>query len=287
MFRIGEFSKISQTPITQLRYYDQIGLFQPAHIDKFTSYRYYSADQLPDLNRILALKALGFTLEQIKRQVLDNISAEEIRGMLNLRKAQVEQTVQDEISNLRVIEARLQQIETEGVVTEDDVILKSVPAQPFYSTRKVLSNLFNIKAISAELKQLVPEYVGQKRLSYLTVIGHSEGFQVKDADIEIGFLLNDAVNQSLLLPSGNEVKMRILPAEEKVISAVRIGRYENGFDGYANLGRWVEQNGFKMTGPVREIFIKPPTPDNPDDAVFEIQFPITNTPIESLPELSG
>ena len=47
MFRIGEFSKIAQAPISQLRYYDQIGLFQPAHTDKLTSYRYYSADQLP------------------------------------------------------------------------------------------------------------------------------------------------------------------------------------------------------------------------------------------------
>lgn len=81
MFRIGEFSKIAQTPISQLRYYDRIGLFQPAHTDQFTSYRYYSAEQLPDLNRVLALKELGMTLEQIKRLVLDHVSADEIRGL--------------------------------------------------------------------------------------------------------------------------------------------------------------------------------------------------------------
>ena len=118
MFRIGEFSKIAQTPISVLRYYDRIGLFQPAHTDQFTSYRYYSADQLPDLNRILALKEIGLTLDQIRRMVLDDVSAEEIRGMLALRKAQVEQAVQDEIQRLRVIEARLKQIDAQGVLTD-------------------------------------------------------------------------------------------------------------------------------------------------------------------------
>ncbi len=43
MFRIGDFSRIAQTAITQLRYYDEIGLFQPEHIDQFTGYRYYRA----------------------------------------------------------------------------------------------------------------------------------------------------------------------------------------------------------------------------------------------------
>ena len=120
------FQKSPKLP--QLRYYDQIGLFQPSHTDQFTGYRYYSADQLPDLNRILALKELGLTLDQIKRLVLDDVSVEEIRGMLALRKAQVEQTVQDEINRLRIIEARLQQIEMQGAMVEDDVVLKSVPA---------------------------------------------------------------------------------------------------------------------------------------------------------------
>ena len=52
MFRIGEFSQIAQVPTSQLRYYDEIGLLQPAQIDEWTNYRYYSITQLPRLNRI-------------------------------------------------------------------------------------------------------------------------------------------------------------------------------------------------------------------------------------------
>ncbi|MEM7334680.1 MAG: MerR family transcriptional regulator [Chloroflexota bacterium] len=274
MFRIGEFSKIAQTAVSQLRYYDRIGLFQPSHTDKFTSYRYYSADQLPDLNRILALKELGLTLDQIKRMVLDDVSAEEIRGMLSLRKAQVEQTLQEEVNRLRVIESRLKQVEAHGQMKQDDVILKSVPAQPFYSTRNLLPELFDGVSIMGELMQLVPKVVGQNKMSHLTAVIHGDAFQVEKADVEMGFLLNDAFDMPLLLPSGNEVKMRILPAEPQVISAVRIGPFENGFESYANLGRWVQENGFVINGPAREIFIDPPTPDSQETAVCEIQFPV-------------
>jgi DNA-binding transcriptional MerR regulator len=89
MFRIGEFSKIAQVPGSVLRYYDQIGLFKPVHTDQWTGYRLYSASQLPRLHRILALKELGLTLDQIARLVDEEISTAEIRGMLTLRKAQV------------------------------------------------------------------------------------------------------------------------------------------------------------------------------------------------------
>ena len=47
MFKIGEFSKIAQVSGCLLRYYDDIDLFKPQHIDRWTGYRYYTADQLP------------------------------------------------------------------------------------------------------------------------------------------------------------------------------------------------------------------------------------------------
>ncbi|QDZ00755.1 MerR family transcriptional regulator [Nitratireductor mangrovi] len=69
MFRIGEFAQIAQVSGRQLRYYDQLGLLHPEHVDRATGYRYYSVRQLPRLNAILALKELGLTLEQIGRAI--------------------------------------------------------------------------------------------------------------------------------------------------------------------------------------------------------------------------
>jgi len=114
MFRIGEFSKIAQVSGRLLRYYDEIGLFNPVHIDSETGYRYYSAQQLPELNRILALKELGLTLDQIARLVAGHISTDEIRGMLVMKKAQIEQTLSEELTRIRYIESRINQIDREG-----------------------------------------------------------------------------------------------------------------------------------------------------------------------------
>src|SRR5437899_9646588 len=79
MLTIGEFSKLSSVPITALRYYDEMGLLKPSAVDPQTKYRCYSVDQLPRLNRILALKDLGFTLEQIAQVLDEGISREELQ----------------------------------------------------------------------------------------------------------------------------------------------------------------------------------------------------------------
>src|SRR6185295_8996279 len=91
MFTVGEFSQLAQVSKRLLRYYDEIGLLKPIHVDAATGYRYYSAEQMPLLNRILALKDLGLSLDQIQRVLSDNVSTDEIQGMLLLKKAEVEQ----------------------------------------------------------------------------------------------------------------------------------------------------------------------------------------------------
>lgn len=65
MIKIGEFSQLSQVTVKTLHHDDEMGLLKPAHIDAFTNYRYYTVEQLPRINRIMALKELGLTLEQI------------------------------------------------------------------------------------------------------------------------------------------------------------------------------------------------------------------------------
>src|SRR5215469_9160706 len=103
MFLSGEFSHLARVSKRLLQFYDEIGLLRPAHIDQQTGYRYYSAKQLPRLNRILALKELGFSLDQVQEMLQAEISDEAIEGMLLLKKAEVEQTVLEELQRLRSI----------------------------------------------------------------------------------------------------------------------------------------------------------------------------------------
>jgi DNA-binding transcriptional MerR regulator len=162
MFSIGEFSKIAQVPGSLLRYYDQIGLFVPAHVDPFTDYRYYSARQLKRLNRILALRDLGLSLEQIARLLDDNISSDEIRGMFTLRKAQVEQHLNEEMARLRTIESRLTYMDGDDEIPGFDVVVKSVPAQSFLSVRDIYPNPIDVLAVVAEIDRVLSQRINER-----------------------------------------------------------------------------------------------------------------------------
>jgi phosphoribosylaminoimidazole-succinocarboxamide synthase len=118
MLKIGDFARLSQVPVKTLRYYDDLGLITPARVDKFTGYRYYSVDQLPRLNRLLALKDLGFSLDQIARVLNEGVTLGQLRGMLMLKRAEVEDRLSEEQQRLDRIEARLREIEQEDTLPE-------------------------------------------------------------------------------------------------------------------------------------------------------------------------
>jgi DNA-binding transcriptional MerR regulator len=105
-----------------------LGLLKPARVDAFTGYRYYTADQLPRLNRVIALKDLGFNLEQIGDLLDENLSTDEMRGMLRLRRAQIEQELQQEQARLAQVEARLTEY-------DDLVALPRIPSRATITAR--------------------------------------------------------------------------------------------------------------------------------------------------------
>src|SRR5262245_36617998 len=114
MFRIGDFSRIARVSARLLRFYEEIGLFAPAHADPQTGYRYYKASQLAELSRIVVLKELGFSLEQIRGILQARVDAAELRSMLLARRNEVVQTLEAESQRLRHIETRIAQIEAQG-----------------------------------------------------------------------------------------------------------------------------------------------------------------------------
>src|SRR5882757_4322047 len=114
MFAIGEFAWHGRVSVRMLRHYDAIGLLTPAHVDPATGYRSYQAAQLAELNRIVALKDLGFTLEQVRAMLAEPVGVEQVRGMLALRRADLEAAVTASAQRLAQVEARLRAIELDG-----------------------------------------------------------------------------------------------------------------------------------------------------------------------------
>ena len=274
MFQIGEFSKIARISTRQLRHYDEIGLFKPLHIDPQTGYRYYSAEQLPQLNRILALKDLGLTLDQIARLITENISAEEIHGMLTLKKAQIEQALQDELVRVRGIEERIYQIETEGVLSDDDVVLKRAPAQKYLSVREVVPTIRNGFALMYEIHRLLPHQTERGILGQFALTFHSEGFETEQVDVEMGYLLDGNFLDNIPLSDGRRLTIRTLPPIEKMATLARVGIFNDHIGHYGAVGMWIERQGYEVAGVGREVFIEPFIPGHEDTAVVEIQIPV-------------
>ena len=146
LLRIGDFSRLAQISISALRHYDELGLLKPAQVDRFTDYRYYALEQLPRLNRILALKDLGLSLDQIK-QLLDRtidrgVPPQTLREMLAAKQAEIAVQLREEQARLGRVEARLRQIEHEDdPPVKFDVVLKPMAAQTVISTRFVVPHL--------------------------------------------------------------------------------------------------------------------------------------------------
>ncbi|MEW1749375.1 MerR family transcriptional regulator [Streptomyces angustmyceticus] len=124
MFSIGDFAQYGRVSARMLRHYDAIGLLRPARTDPVSGYRFYEAAQLARLNRIIALKDLGFSLQQVRAMLAEEVSVPELRGMLRLRRAELEAALTAAGARLAQVEARLRTIESEGRMSADDVVVK-------------------------------------------------------------------------------------------------------------------------------------------------------------------
>jgi DNA-binding transcriptional MerR regulator len=141
MFKISEFSRFTRVSVKMLRHYDELGLLKPASIDPYTGYRYYSSDQLPRLNRVIALKDLGFSLEQIGKLLAEDVSPQEIRGMFRQRRLEIEEQLKAEQARLTLVENRLRVLEQNPRHPQYDVIIRQVGPQLVASIRQTVPEL--------------------------------------------------------------------------------------------------------------------------------------------------
>lgn len=256
----------------QLRFYEQIGLFRPGYTDPHSGYRSYAAEQLPRLNRILALKDLGFILEEIGPMLDREISPEELRGMLTLKRAQVSQVVLDETTRLRLIESRIEQIDHGPSSDPVDLVIKAVPAQAFLSVRSILVNMTASFDTLGRMLDEVPRAINPSRLASPSVIMHLEEWEWEHMDIEMGFLLQSDQPLSVTLSNGLTLSVRELPAIPRAATAIRVGPNETGHIHYQAVGRYIAAHHLRLAGPSREVILQSPATGK--DVITEIQVPI-------------
>lgn len=269
MIRIGDFSKLSRISVKTLRFYDEIDLLKPVEVDRFTGYRSYEYSQLARLNRILALKDLGFSLDEIRRLLESNLPADQLRGMLKLREAESRQRVREEAERLKRIEARLRQIEQEDVMSKYDVVIKKVEPLQVASLRGTVPTPPEQDILWQELE----EYLAMNHVrptGPCLSLYHDEEYKERDWDIEVCEPLAETV------PPGKRVSIQTLPAVETMACTIHEGPFVTLHQAYDAIMHWVDENGYQIVGPVREIYVKASQEGSQTDpgTMTEIQVPV-------------
>ncbi len=268
MFKIGDFSKLSQVSVKTLRYYDEIGLLRPSETDRFTGYRYYTASQLSRLNRVLLLKDLGLSLDQIGRLLEDDLPPAQMRGMLRLRQAEIARSIEEEEARLVRVAALLNQIEQEStLMSKYDIVIKKVTPVRIASIRAVVANYSAQGELWTELGAYLTQH-NVKAVAPCLTIDHNDGYKERDVDIEVCEVIDAP------LPVSDRVRVYELPMLEQVACTVHHGPFNQLSQGYQALMQWAEANGYHFCGPSREVYLQVSETGDESTNVAEIQIPV-------------
>jgi effector-binding domain-containing protein len=270
MIKIGDFSKLSQVSVKTLRYYSDIGLLIPAYIDQFTSNRYYAASQLLRLNRILALKDLGISLDQTKKLLSDGLPAEQMTKILHQHLVDLEQQIEVEMDKVKHLTVYLRQFEQEQNMSTLDIVIKSIPEievasyrgiAPTYPAQQILWKELDITLEQARIKPIGPCFT----------VDHDEEYKEADHDLEVC----EPIPPGVTLTGKCEVKT--LPAVKEMASLLHNGSFETLPDSYQKMIHWLDENKYQICGPSREVYIFTgeglARQDDPS-YLTEIQFPV-------------
>jgi DNA-binding transcriptional MerR regulator len=276
MFRIGEFSRIAKVTIDTLRHYDALGLLKPVKVDPFTGYRYYSARQLLSLNRIQALKEVGFSLEEIARIFQENLTNDQLRGMLKAQLIRAESDIQAAQLRQERILTRLHYLNLEDNMPKYEVTVKPGTALTIAAIREVVPTIEQMPERCSVMFDTIYKWIQIHKLPIgpTMTIYYNEGFARENIDTECAFILPGS-NALGSIKSDNGIELRQIEAIPLIASTIVTDDFYKKVDGltpaYSALAQWIEDHGYKIVGPARELFYGSP---HTRDLTAEVQFPI-------------
>ncbi|MER6303450.1 MerR family transcriptional regulator [Kitasatospora sp. NPDC001539] len=272
MFTIGDFARHGRVSVRMLRHYDAIGLLRPARVDEASGYRFYEAGQLARLNRVIALKDLGFSLHQVQSILDEQVSPAELRGMLRLRRAELAAAMAADARRLAQVEARLRTIESEGRMPSDDVVVKRIPA-------------VRVAELTGTARTDGPEGIGPvigplyeelcRRLATAGVAPAGPGIAYYEASPDGGEAVTVHAGFIVAAEPRPDFDFAVvdLPEVETAATFVHRGSMDEVMPSVQALARWIDANGYRSAGYARELYLE--CPDDPDQWVTELQEPVT------------
>jgi DNA-binding transcriptional MerR regulator len=252
MYRIGTVARLAQVSVRTLRHYDEIGLLTPAEVDPATGYRWYSPEQLRRLHRILVLRDLGVPLAEVGAIVDDDVSVEELRGILRLRRADAQARVSAQTEQLARVEARLAQLE--GAHVDDfEVIVKGIDAQHVVALREDIAGVDEIVAATGRMYPRLHAALASHGAAFG---GVSLALYDDSGDVTRPMRLTTAlpVPDDVEIDDG-DVWTLDLPAVGRAATTVVVGPPDRFAAGFEALHVWTASTGERELGSEREVYV--------------------------------
>ena len=263
LYKIGMFANMNRVTIKTLRYYDEQNLIKPVYVDEDNGYRYYAGSQIADLHRILALRGMGFSIEDIQKI----IGGKEEKELLQEKRQKILKEIAALTAKLAEVESYLNKDEA---VLSTPVLIKKLPEVTVCTMEKKIESydaLFDIMPeMGQEMEKLgcicsEPEYCFTHYLE--------EGFKENDILVEVCQAVTEKKENS------DKVKFKILP-EVEAACIFHKGSYDTFHKSYAVILDFIEKNGYGICGNIREAYIDGVwNKDNPEEWLSEIQIPVT------------
>lgn len=256
MFTVGQMARICSVSPKTLRHYEAIGLFHPARVDAETQYRYYSAEQILPLRRILGLRDLGLGLEMIRVLIQGGAlnEPEHLTRILVERADGLRREIAEREGMLQRIASLVDELSSGSrpvPLTSQPVQVKDVEGMQVVGIRRAI-RVTEIEALMGEVRQrLRSRPIGPAICLY-----HNPEFDPEQVDVEAVYPVAEGGDQWL-----PPVRVAALIHHEP--------EHDVGTS-YELLWRWVEQNGYRAVGVPREVFLS----QSSAPLVIEIQYPI-------------
>ena len=266
--KIGEFSKMMQVTVKTLRHYEQKGLLVPDEVDEWTGYRYYSITQMQRLNTIRGLQRQGFSLEEIKDLFEDESQMPSV--------AQLTKKIEETERQLQILMERRHQLlkwmdSHKQIRTMEKFSIQSLPEIIVASHREIIPDY-------SALGQLCVNKIGpeMQRLGckcpppgYCFTIEHHQEYRATDLDIEYCEQVEEMGTDNTI------IQFKRLPAVPKALCMKHIGPYERFHESFTEAFAYMEEQGYKLAGPLRTSYIDGVwNKANPEEWLSIIQIPI-------------
>lgn len=264
MLSIGAFAQIGQVTHRMLRHWDTAGLLVPALVDEYSGYRSYDPSQLERLHRIVALRQLGFGLDDIGLILDEGVDATRIARLLQVRRAEVECEHRIAAARLVDVERRLHLIEREHHMSEIEIIEKSLPAVRLAARRGVVPTQPQVADFVEPSFDAVASIIGDESGSLTTPIAQ---YDASEAGIEVvaGYAYNGRVRDGFEIIE--------LPSVNLAVCGVHLGSMDRIAESWQSIHAEIIGRGFVPAGPCRELYVRAVSADQ-SDWVTELQQPI-------------